>query len=54
MKCYICGEETHGSLGGKNICPSCDCGYGIIYKNGKLQKIQNGVQISDMNKQGDV
>jgi hypothetical protein len=26
MKCNICGEETNGSIGGKYICPSCDCG----------------------------
>jgi hypothetical protein len=53
MKCYICGEETHGSLGGMNICPSCDCGNGVIYKRGKLQKMQNNVQVSDIYKQGD-
>jgi len=26
MKCDICGQETSGSIGGKNICPACDCG----------------------------
>jgi hypothetical protein len=26
MKCIYCGKESRGSIGGKNICPSCDCG----------------------------
>lgn len=27
MECIFCGRETSGSIGGRNICPSCD--YGI-------------------------
>lgn len=38
MKCIICGEETSGSIGGKNVCPPCDCGIGVFmdWDTGKL------------------
>jgi hypothetical protein len=43
MKCIFCNEETSGSIGGKNICPECDCGIDIEmnWKTGKLEKITN-------------
>lgn len=41
MKCIICGEETSGSIGGKDICPLCDRGTMVQmnYKTGKLEKL---------------
>lgn len=27
MNCIFCGQETGGSYGGPDVCPSCDCGY---------------------------
>ena len=38
MKCMICGDETYGSIGGSDICPTCDCGIGLRVHNGKVDR----------------
>lgn len=58
VRCIICGDEAHGSIGGKDICPGCDCGIGVILKNGELVKdstsrnyigVRNNLIIAEIN-----
>ena len=50
MNCKICGTETNGSIGGKDICPTCDCGIGIHMnrKTGKLESKCDNDRLSEL------